>query len=142
MHVFTYGTLMFPEVWRAVVGREFEIAEGSAAGFAIFRVRDAVFPGIAPAGYESTVRGVVYLDVDDGSLQRLDAFEDDFYERRSIAVNCENGRRLEAEAYVVPEANRHVLTDEPWERDQLVKTGGLQRFIERFAGFGRIAGMD
>jgi gamma-glutamylcyclotransferase (GGCT)/AIG2-like uncharacterized protein YtfP len=141
MHVFTYGTLMFPEVWRAVVGRDFESAKAVASGYAIFRVRDAVFPGIVPAGEESAVRGVVYLDVDYASLQRLDAFEDNFYERRSVAVHCENGSWLEAQAYVVPEANRHVLTDEPWDREQFVTTGGLQRFIERFAGFGRIAGM-
>jgi hypothetical protein len=35
MHVFTYGTLMFPEVWQAVVGREFATIEGTAAEFAI-----------------------------------------------------------------------------------------------------------
>src|ERR1051326_9249432 len=124
MHVFTYGTLMFPEVWRAVVGREFNSTEGTAAGFAIFRVQGAVFSGIAPAGKKSTGRGVVYLDVDNASLQRLDAFEDDFYERLSIFVNCDNGRRLEAQAYIVPDANRHVLTSEAWDRDQFVATGG------------------
>src|SRR3954447_17177619 len=120
MHVFTYGTLMFPEVWLAVVGREFDNTEGMVSGFAIFRVRDALFPGIAPAGEESSVRGVVYLDVDNASLQRLDAFEDVFYERLAISVDCHNGRRVEAQAYVVPEANRHVLTDEPWQREQFV----------------------
>jgi gamma-glutamylcyclotransferase (GGCT)/AIG2-like uncharacterized protein YtfP len=142
MHVFTYGTLMFPEVWRAVVGREFGNTEGTATGFAIFRVQDAVFPGIARADEESAVRGVVYLDVDNASLQRLDAFEDVFYERLAITVDCDDGRRLEAQAYVVPETNRHVLTDEAWEREQFVSSGGLRQFIARFAGFGRIAEMD
>src|SRR4051794_18217365 len=142
MHVFTYGTLMFPEVWGVVVGRQFESVEGSAAGYAIFRVRDAVFPGIVAAADESTVSGVVYLDVDLPSLQRLDAFEDAFYERRAIPVDCDDGRRLEAEAYVVPEANRHVLTDESWGRERFVASGGLRQFINRFAGFGRVAGMD
>jgi gamma-glutamylcyclotransferase (GGCT)/AIG2-like uncharacterized protein YtfP len=142
MHVFTYGTLMFPEIWRAVVGREFESLEGSAHGYAIFRVRDAVFPGIAAAAEGSLVSGVVYLDVDLPSLQRLDAFEDAFYERRAIPVDCDDGRRLEAEAYVVPEANRHVLTEEPWDRECFVASGGLRQFIDRFAGFGRVAGMD
>jgi gamma-glutamylcyclotransferase (GGCT)/AIG2-like uncharacterized protein YtfP len=142
MHVFTYGTLMFPEVWRAVVGRQFESVEGRAAGYAIFRVRDAVFPGIVAADEGSHVSGVVYLDVALPSVQRLDAFEDVFYERRSIFVDCNDGRRLQAEAYVVPEANRHVLTDEPWDRERFVASGGLRQFIDRFAGFGRVAEMD
>src|SRR4051794_24181265 len=92
MHVFTYGTLMFPEVWRAVVGRHFESVEGRAAGYAIFRVRDAVFPGILAAAEGSHVSGVVYLDVDLPTLQRLDAFEDAFYERRAIPVDYDDGR--------------------------------------------------
>jgi gamma-glutamylcyclotransferase (GGCT)/AIG2-like uncharacterized protein YtfP len=46
MHLFTYGTLMFPEVWQAVVGRQFETTPAQLPGYQIFRVRDAVYPGI------------------------------------------------------------------------------------------------
>src|SRR5262245_53422920 len=116
MHVFTYGTLMFPEVWQSVVGRSFETVGGQAEGYAIFRVQDAVFPGIAAAP-GSAVQGVVYLDVDDASLARLDRFEDDFYDRQSLTIACEDGQLLQAEAYVVPPANSNVLTNEPWERN-------------------------
>ena len=139
MHVFTYGTLMFPEVWQAVVGREFAAVEGAAAGFAIFRVQDAVFPGIRAAGDGDAVRGVVYLDVDAASLERLDVFEDDFYERQALWIECDDGQRRQANAYVVPAHNRTVLTDEPWDRHQFVASGGLENFINRFAGFSRVA---
>jgi gamma-glutamylcyclotransferase (GGCT)/AIG2-like uncharacterized protein YtfP len=139
MHVFTYGTLMFPEVWQEVVGRSFETVEGTAPGFEVFRVRDAVFPGIIAGTGECLVRGVVYLDVDRESTGRLDRFEDDFYERRAIAVDCNDGQRRTAEAYVVPPANRKVLTSEPWCRESFLVSGGLEQFISRFAGFGRIS---
>jgi gamma-glutamylcyclotransferase (GGCT)/AIG2-like uncharacterized protein YtfP len=142
MHVFTYGTLMFPQVWRAVVGREFPTREGIAKGFAIFRVRDAVFPGIAEASDERHVRGVVYLDVDEASLARLDRFEDDFYERRNLIIDCEDGTQRQADAYVVPAANLDVLSSEPWDRDAFVATGGLEHFISRFQGFSRVAQGD
>jgi gamma-glutamylcyclotransferase (GGCT)/AIG2-like uncharacterized protein YtfP len=142
MHVFTYGTLMFPEIWRAVVGRGFETLPATARGYAVFRVRDAVFPGITPAVRDSAVRGVAYLDVDNPSLQRLDAFEDDFYQRRAISIVCDDGRSIDAQAYVVPPENRHVLTNEQWDRDHFVASGGLRQFIERFAGFGRVADMS
>src|SRR5262245_30774085 len=102
MHVFTYGTLTFPEVWQAVVGRMFETVAGTAPGFEVFRVRDAVFPGIAAGAGVCSVPGVVYLDVDSASTARLDRFEDEFYERRAIAIDCSDGQRRMAEAYVVP----------------------------------------
>jgi gamma-glutamylcyclotransferase (GGCT)/AIG2-like uncharacterized protein YtfP len=139
MHVFTYGTLMFPEVWQAVVGREFATVEGTAGGHAIFRVRDAVFPGITAAADKDAVPGVVYLDVDDRSIERLDRFEDDFYERQILWIDCDDGKRRDAGAYVVPAHNRAVLTDEPWLREDFVASGGLEHFIRRFAGFSRLA---
>lgn len=142
MNVFTYGTLMIPEVWLAVVGREFETAEGILPNYQIFRVRGAVFPGITAALAGESVRGVMYLEVDSASIARLDRFEDDFYERRSLNIDCDDGERRTADAYVVPPANRHVLTNEPWQRDAFIESGGLDQFIARFAGFGRVAGGD
>jgi gamma-glutamylcyclotransferase (GGCT)/AIG2-like uncharacterized protein YtfP len=139
MHVFTYGTLMFPEVWRAVVGRDFTTVAGSAAGFAIYRVAGAVFPGIVATTEQDAVRGIVYLDVDEASLARLDVFEDDFYERQAMWISCDDGERREAHAYVVPPYHRSALTDERWDRDQFVASGGLEQFIRRFAGFARAA---
>jgi gamma-glutamylcyclotransferase (GGCT)/AIG2-like uncharacterized protein YtfP len=139
MHVFTYGTLMFPEVWQAVVGRPFETVGGTVAGFEVFRVCDAVFPGIIAGKGTCSVPGVVYLEVDQESTERLDRFEDDFYERRAIAVDCSDGQRRMAEAYVVPAANRSVLTTEGWSRESFLASGGLEQFISRFAGFGRVA---
>jgi gamma-glutamylcyclotransferase (GGCT)/AIG2-like uncharacterized protein YtfP len=140
MHVFTYGTLMFPEVWKLVVGRSFETVDGTAGGFEVFRVQDAVFPGIITGTDTCSVRGVVYLDVDASSLERLDRFEDDFYERQAIPVDCSDGRQRTAEAYVVPAENRNVLTNEPWNREAFLASGGLEQFVSRFAGFGRVAG--
>ncbi len=142
MNVFTYGTLMFPEVWRTVVGNQFEMVEATLPGYQIFRIRDAVFPGIAAANGPGAVRGVVYLDVDAPSVARLDKFEDDFYRRRTLSVDCDDGQQRSAEAYVVPPANLHVLTDEPWQREAFVASGGLADFINRFAGFSRVADDD
>ena len=140
MHVFTYGTLMFPEVWRIVVGREFETVEGTLAGYSIFRVRDAVFPGIIAAAGECVVRGVVYLDVDAASVERLDRFEDDFYARqrfRSTAATASDARRTRMSCR---RRIRHVLTAEPWNAETFVASGGLADFIARFQGFARLGG--
>jgi gamma-glutamylcyclotransferase (GGCT)/AIG2-like uncharacterized protein YtfP len=140
MHVFTYGSLMFPEVWSVVVGREFKTVAGTAAAYSIFRVRDAVFPGIMAAGAECVVSGLVYLDVDMESIARLDRFEDDFYDRLDMTVDCGDGKQLKAGAYVVPAKNGHLMTSEPWTAEEFVSSGGLADFIARFQGFSRLGG--
>jgi gamma-glutamylcyclotransferase (GGCT)/AIG2-like uncharacterized protein YtfP len=142
MHVFTYGSLMFPEVWRSVVGRDFATIAGTAAGYSIFRVRDVAFPGITPAGKGSSVAGLIYLDVDNESIARLDRFEDTFYDRLSIEIDCVDGERRLAGAYVVSAKNRHVLTAEPWTAEWFESSGGLADFIARFQGFSRLGGAD
>ncbi len=140
MHVFTYGTLMFPEVWRTVVGKDFEAVEGTAAGFEVYRVRDAVFPGMVAEENGKAARGVVYLNVDLESVERLDRFEDDFYERLSIEIDCSDGQRRMTDAYIVPEKNRGVLAAELWRGESFLASGGLEQFIRGFAGFGRVEG--
>lgn len=142
MHVFTYGTLMFPEVWQAAVGRSFTTIRGVVRGFAIYRVCDAVYPGVIASKATCVVEGLVYLDVDVASIAKLDAFESDFYERQTIAVACVDGRELPADCYVVPLAARHVLTTEPWSAAEFVARGDLQRFTDKYAGFDRVASVS
>jgi hypothetical protein len=77
--------------------------------------------------------------VDPASIARLDLFEDDFYRRESLWLTCTDGERRAAEAYVVPEENRRVLTNETWQADRFVASGGLDTFIRRFEGFGRLS---
>jgi gamma-glutamylcyclotransferase (GGCT)/AIG2-like uncharacterized protein YtfP len=137
-HVFTYGTLMFPEVWQLVVGRPFATVAGVASGFATYRVANAVFPGMLATTNSDSVRGLVYLDVDSAAIARLDQFEDDFYRRLPVQVKCDDGRICDAETYIVPPEKRGVLTDRRWSRDEFVARGDLQKFIARFAGFGRL----
>lgn len=139
MNVFTYGSLMFPQVWDTVVGREFATIRGTATAYAIYRVSGATFPGIiAEAGCE--VRGLVYLDVDEESVARLDRFEDTFYDRLTLSIDCEDGERRDADAYVIPEKNRSILTAEQWTAEHFESSGGLADFIARFQGFSRLGG--
>jgi gamma-glutamylcyclotransferase (GGCT)/AIG2-like uncharacterized protein YtfP len=139
MHVFTYGTLMFPEIWQAVAGRPSAAMRGKLDGFAIYRVRGQLFPGILAASPADVVPGVVYLDVGPEALRRLDQFEDDFYERQAVTVHCDDGQRREAQSYVVPHGRSNVLTTEGWSADEFIARGDLERFVQRFPGFRRLA---
>lgn len=142
MHVFTYGSLMFAEIWQIVVGREFETVEGVVTGYSVLRVRRGAYPGMIATPTQEVVRGLVYLDVDAASIARLDRFEGRFYERLSLAVACSDGRHRTADAYVVPERNRRGLTAEPWTASEFVTSGGIADFTRRFQGFSRLAADD
>ena len=121
MHLFTYGTLMFPEVWRRIAVRETVSERATLRGFAIYRVRDAVFPGILRAREVDRVEGVLYRDLDDEMLFELDAYESDFYRRETVWVTADNGEAVDCQAYIVPVSRRDMLTDEPWDADWFAK---------------------
>lgn len=142
MHVFTYGSLMFPEIWRIVVGRSFDAMEGSVTGYAVFRVRRGAYPGMVATPEKRVVRGLVYLNVDNAAIARLDRFEGDFYERRSVLVECGDSRQRMADAYVVPERCRRGLTKDPWTAAEFVACGGIADFTRRFQGFSRLGAGD
>ena len=100
-HVFTYGTLLFPEVMEAVAGRVFASVPATLAGFARVCVRGAVYPG-AREQAGASIAGLLYRDLDAAALARLDRFEGELYERRRVRVARGGGASLDAEAYVVP----------------------------------------
>lgn len=115
MHLFAYGTLTFPEVWQRIAVCEVISEPARLNGFAIYRVRDAVFPGIVRAREADVVRGVLYRELDEETLFELDMYESDFYQRESVWVTTEKDEVVECQSYVVPQNRRQLLTDEPWD---------------------------
>jgi len=126
--VFTYGTLMFPEVMRAVTGQSFEHVSGTITGFAREGIRHQVFPGLKAAAGETT-RGEVYFDVDETALAVLDLFEGSLYERLPAEVALDDGRRLVAGVWVVPPRNLGALDGEPWD-PRLFQRTELPRYLD------------
>lgn len=114
--LFCYGTLMFPEVMRAVAGADYPRLVAVLRGYARYRLRREVFPGvIAQAGAE--VHGCLYRGLGAVALRRIDAYESEGYERRLLEVECESGERLGAWVYVVSPASRGRLDPVDWDRE-------------------------
>lgn len=112
--IFTYGTLMFPEVMRAITGQSFDHVPGTLTGFAREGVRHQVFPGLkASAG--ARTRGEVYFDIDETALAVLDLFEGSLYERLVAEVSLDDGRRLLADVWVIPPRHLGALDGKPWD---------------------------
>ncbi len=114
MTLFTYGTLTFPEVWTRIGMAMPASQPARLPGYAVYRLRDAVFPGIIRAGDDDFVIGVLYEGLDEDTLFELDAYESVLYDRMAVQAVTDEGIEVECQAFVIPESRRQALTDEPW----------------------------
>lgn len=118
MKLFTYGTLMFPEVWRRISIGEFPSQPATLYGYEIYGVKDAVYPGIVRTNGNSVVKGLLYEGLDKDTLFELDTYESSFYERIPVVAVTADGVETKCHAYVVPDNRRDLLTKERWDADR------------------------
>lgn len=90
-------------------------------------IRGETYPGMVPRGGAS-VEGVLYLDVEQGDLDALDAFEGDEYQRAPLAVTLASGETVQAETYLYLRPEK--LAGLPWQPDKFE----LERFIGDYCG--------
>lgn len=112
MHIFTYGSLMFPEIWQRVVRGNYRSATATLPGFARYALADDTYPGMV-AQAEAVVEGLLYYDVAPPDLAALDAFEGREYRREKVNVVIESGETVIACTYIFLAKQR--LSGLPWE---------------------------
>lgn len=114
MHLFTYGTLMDAEVWARVAQEKGVCRRAVLRGYEARKLRDRTFPGLVE--WERAVTpGLVYLNVSGEAMARLDAYEDDFYERVALPVVLEDGSTLTADAYLIMSDHRDAVLPDRWQ---------------------------
>lgn len=122
MHVFTYGSLMFPEVWRRVVRGEYRSLTARLDGHARFAIEGETYPGMV-ARDGAWVEGMLYFDVSPADIGALDAFEGSEYRRDTVDVVLASGERVEAGTYIYLLPQK--LSGSPW----LPEAFQMERFI-------------
>lgn len=122
-HVFTYGSLMFPDVWKPLVPRPRASVLATLSGFAREGVRGRTYPGIRPDPQART-SGRLYLDLDDDEIARLDAFEGSEYQRETVTVRITttDGRTVSLAAEVYRLADPAQLDGQPWDAEAFGRT--------------------
>ncbi len=134
-HLFTYGTLMFEEIWTLVVCGSYRSQTGTIRGFTRKSVKEAEYPVIYRGPLDAEVPGRVYLDVTPADIRRLDAFEGEYYARQQHPVTLSDGGVIEAGVYVLRHQYLHLASKSDWDPDQFRKSG-LERFRNSYEGFG------
>lgn len=129
-NIFTYGSLMFPEVWRRVVRGDYRCAPASVAGYARYAIAGETYPGMIRLG-DGRVEGVVYFDVAAQDVAALDVFEGAEYRRDTVTVRLQSGAVAEAATYIYLVPGR--LLESPW----LPESFQMQRFLDTYCGMNR-----
>lgn len=117
MPLFTYGTLMIPDILESVTGKVFRSQPALLPDFARYTMQNETYPALVPE-IGSDTSGIVYFDVDPLSMERVDAFEGVEYLCKTVKLVLEGGRCLEAQTYVLDPAYRARLSTHPWDMDE------------------------
>ena len=133
MNIFAYGTLMISEIMYAVTNREFRFTDATLRGYVRFTVKGESYPGIIPAADAVTI-GIIYVGVDEWSLERLDAFEGDLYQRTPVRVETEKEDVLNAETYVIKPRYKSCLSSKEWNAKEFARKH-LAPFLKTYSGF-------
>ncbi len=106
-------------------------------GFFRSQVVEETYPGIFPKT-DCYVEGVVYFNLTQSAIERLDAFEGEYYARSQIEVRCEGASNVSAMAYIIKPSYQHLLTGNEWSYEEFL-TRGKQEFLDKYIGFNTIA---
>lgn len=129
--VFTYGSLMYPQVWEKIVRQRYDHLPAVLPAYQRKQVKNAEFPAIV-AREESQVSGVAYFNVNHLDMKLLDDFEGEIYSRNGVTIFV-NGVAHDAQAYVLRPKFRHLLSRMDWEPEHFV-SHQMQAFIKRTLG--------
>ena len=137
LNVFTYGTLMHPQVMRAVTAQKYPRQPAVLTGFARYRLRGEVYPGLTPVEGAATA-GILYRGLARGAIRKLDAFEGSLYHRTPVTVRLVSGDWVDAVTYVIVPSSRYRLSEQDWTLDES-SPRQMRQFMGHYGGFRRAA---
>jgi len=126
--LFVYGSLLFPEVLRILIGRVPDRTPATALGWRVAALPDRAYPVLVPG--EDTVAGQLITGLSADEWRILDAFEDPVYELHRLTLA--DGRQ--GLAYVSSDADGTLPED--WSTESFA-AHGLAAYLESCAAWRR-----
>ncbi|MFC0040444.1 gamma-glutamylcyclotransferase family protein [Actinomadura rayongensis] len=122
--LFVYGTLQFPDVLKALIGRVPGLEPAALAGWRAAALPGRIYPGLVSAA--GTVHGVLLSGLTLAEWRILDAFEGPEYDRRPVLLL--DGRS----AWVYVYSLEAEVGDDDWSSAAFVARH-LPAYVERCA---------
>ncbi len=113
MRLFTYGTLMYPELMAALCGRELQWRPATLLGYRRRALRGAAYPVVVSAPSER-VEGRLYEGLCSAEIRRLDRYEGQEYRRESVELETDAGP-VYAWCYLLKPAQRQRVLPYDWD---------------------------
>ncbi len=123
---------MYEAIWRRLVDGEFERKAAQLSGYRRLKIMNEDYPGLVRG--IGTVHGVVWLAVDEQTLQRIDEFEAACYQRISGVVIGGAGVEIPADFYAIKDSATFLLEEKEWDAQEFERHG-LPRFTDSYTGF-------
>jgi gamma-glutamylcyclotransferase (GGCT)/AIG2-like uncharacterized protein YtfP len=113
--LFVYGTLWFPDIVHAILGRVPDRAAGAVAGWRAATLSGRTYPGLVRAD-GATVRGGLLTGLSAAEWQVIDAFENGEYDLTELSLL--DGRRASAYTWVHSFAADATPLPEDWSAEE------------------------
>ena len=138
MHnVFTYGSLMFDEVWQQVVSGNYQKLNATLYGHARKAIKHEVYPALIKSAADSSVNGIVYKDVSLKDLTRLDEFEGEYYRRETGKTELAENVIITTVFYLLKPSYHYIISEREWD-EEYFKTVSMKNFLNQYFGFRSI----
>ena len=124
-NLFTYGSLMYPEIFEAVSGQTLESKPATLLNWRRHRLEGETYPAATPCTRHQ-LEGVVWFNVSAQSLRRLDTFETSSYAREEVQIYTSDRAMHSAHIYRWLDLTR--LLEEDWST-HMFETHHLKKFL-------------
>ena len=131
-NIFVYGSLMYDEVWQRIVQGFHPKIKAEIVGYKRLKVKNAEYPGLVKA--EGIVQGLVWLNVSQSDIEKLDLFEGDFYKRVEGIATDINNNKIIVNFYLIQNSYLSILEDVEWNKEEW-EQHGLEKFLKNYVGF-------
>lgn len=127
--LFTYGSLMFPQVWRQLVPQERPSYPAYLPNFSRRLIFLDTYPVLIREN-QNGLLGTVYSELSDQDIARLDYFEGEIYQRISVDVQTENGM-TSCQTYIPKPQYNPLAMQEQWRGD-IFRVVQMPIFLQRY----------
>ncbi len=134
--LFTYGSLMCSDIMFKVAGCQSNCISASLKNFQRSSIHGEKYPGIFQQA-DATVEGILYLDLSQDAIERLDEFEGEQYHRQEVQVLTQQFGACMAMTYIIKPHYHNILTGKPWDFNHFLANGKTE-FLKNYSGFQKI----
>lgn len=116
MSVFVYGTLQYPKILKALLGRVPVSEHAIVKGYVRYGVKGEPFPAVVQC-HDGEVPGLVLSGLDQTEMDILDEYEGEQYAKRSVDALIDGKHVRETLIYVWKDEYNEWLDGKEWNRE-------------------------